>query len=63
MVAELIAGLDHDNHPLAVEIAGVPEHIRGYGDIKMKSIEEARSREADLMTAFKSPAPHVSVAE
>ena len=60
---KVLHGLTNENHAIAVEIATLPEHIRGYAHIKMKSIEEARSREGDLLTAFKSPAPHASAAE
>jgi indolepyruvate ferredoxin oxidoreductase len=28
---ELIAGLDGENHALAIDIAAVPEYVRGYG--------------------------------
>ena len=60
---KVLHGLTNENHAIAVEIATLPEHIRGYAHIKTKSIEEARSREGDLLTAFKSPVPHASAAE
>ena len=44
-VETLLAGLTRDNHALAVEIASLPETIRGYGHIKAKSVE-ARAQEA-----------------
>ncbi len=54
-VDELISGLDHDNHALAVEIASLPEHIRGYGHIKEASIDAAEARQAELLAAFRNP--------
>src|SRR5260221_10593143 len=33
MLDELIVGLSPENHALAVELAGIPEQIRGYGHI------------------------------
>jgi Pyruvate/2-oxoacid:ferredoxin oxidoreductase gamma subunit len=40
-VDELIAGLNRDNHALAIDIAAVPEHIRGYGHVK-EAVDSAR---------------------
>lgn len=31
---ELLTGLNHDSYEVAVEIASIPEQIRGYGHIK-----------------------------
>ncbi len=54
-VAELLATLDHDNHALAVEIASLPEKIRGYGHIKEHNLVQTRAREAELMAIFRDP--------
>ncbi len=63
VVAELIEGLTPDNHRLAVEIASLPERIRGFAHVKARHIDEAKAREAELLAAFRSPAPHASAAE
>ena len=63
VVAELIAGLDHDNHALAVEIAGVPEHIRGFGHVKQAHMVKAKRCEAELLETFRKPSPHATAAE
>ena len=63
VVEALIAGLDHDNHALAVEIATIPEHIRGYGHVKAAHLATAKAREADLLAAFRKPSPHADAAE
>ena len=55
-VASLLDGLDHTNHALAVEIASLPERIRGFGHVKAKSIKEAERREAELLERFKAAA-------
>ncbi|MBM3517468.1 MAG: indolepyruvate ferredoxin oxidoreductase family protein [Alphaproteobacteria bacterium] len=60
---ELMAGLTSDNHALAVEIAGIPEHIRGYGHVKERHLAAAERRAAELMAAFREPAPRASAAE
>ncbi len=62
-VEELIAGLDSHNHPLAVEIAELPLEIRGFGHIKAANMERAKAREAQLLAAFRAPAPQASAAE
>ena len=62
-VETLIAGLDHDNHALAVEIATIPEHIRGFGHVKAAHLATAKAREVDLLAAFQSPSPQIDAAE
>ena len=61
-IAELAATLTHDNHALAVEIASVPEKIRGYGHIKERHVAVARACEADLMQSWRAPSPEQSAA-
>ncbi|MSR00123.1 MAG: indolepyruvate ferredoxin oxidoreductase family protein [Gammaproteobacteria bacterium] len=53
-IAELIAILTQDNLALAVEIASLPEQIRGYDTVKDSSILKTRSREVELMLAYRS---------
>ena len=55
-VDELLATLDHDNHALAVEIASVPEHIRGYGHVKHAHLETARAKWDELLALWRRPA-------
>src|SRR6185437_2032528 len=63
MLDELIAGLALDNHALAVELASLPEQIRGYGHVKLANLAAARTRQAELLAAFRSPAaPHAIAA-
>ncbi|NCT68861.1 MAG: indolepyruvate ferredoxin oxidoreductase family protein [Rhodanobacteraceae bacterium] len=53
---ELLAGLTRDNHALAVEIAQVPERIRGYGHVKERHLETALQRQAELLAIWRNPA-------
>jgi indolepyruvate ferredoxin oxidoreductase len=53
-VQALLQGLTRDNHALAVEIASLPETIRGYGHIKMKSIDAARRKRDELLMRYRS---------
>jgi indolepyruvate ferredoxin oxidoreductase len=59
---ELLTGLSAENHDLAVEIAGLPEHIRGFDTVKERSIEEVEAKERDLMAAFRLRAPQLHAA-
>ena len=63
MVEELLGGLSLDNHELAVEIARVPEQIRGYGHVKARHLRAAKAREAELLAAFRAPATRLTAAE
>jgi indolepyruvate ferredoxin oxidoreductase len=53
-VDALLANLDRERHALAVQIASLPDEIRGYGHIKMKSIGAARTRREELLARFQS---------
>ncbi len=63
VIEELLDGLSADNHALAVEIAGVPEHIRGFGHVKQRHLEQAKRREAELLAAWRAPASRLAAAE
>ncbi|HMA15667.1 MAG TPA: indolepyruvate ferredoxin oxidoreductase family protein, partial [Kiloniellaceae bacterium] len=56
VIGELLAGLTADNHALAVELAAIPEKIRGFGHVREAHVEAAKACEADLLTAFRNPA-------
>jgi indolepyruvate ferredoxin oxidoreductase len=51
-VEELLAGLAPQNHATAIQIASIPEEIRGYGHIKAKSVAAARKKREELLAAF-----------
>ncbi len=52
---ELISGLDARRLALAVDIASIPEHIRGYGHVKEAHLHEAKAREATLLATWRNP--------
>jgi len=60
---ELLSMLDADNRTLAVEIASLPDRMRGFGHVKSDAIRETKAREAELMTAFRANEPIPSAAE
>ena len=54
-IAELAAGLTQDNLELAIEIASLPEHIRGFGHIKERHWQEVEPRWQALMARWRNP--------
>ena len=54
VVSSLIDDLDHANHAIAIEIASLPDRIRGFGHVKARSIEDAGRREAELLARFRA---------
>jgi indolepyruvate ferredoxin oxidoreductase len=56
-LAELLEKLDPHNHHLAVGIAAIPEKIRGFGHVKLRSLAAAKADEAALLDQFRAGAP------
>ena len=52
---ELLCALSADNLKLAVEIASIPENIRGFGHVKMRHLKQAKARETELLWRFRKP--------
>jgi indolepyruvate ferredoxin oxidoreductase len=52
---ELLGGLDARRLALAVDIASIPEYIRGYGHVKEAHLHEAKAREATLLATWRNP--------
>ncbi|MHA7835920.1 MAG: indolepyruvate ferredoxin oxidoreductase family protein [bacterium] len=50
---ELLRDLSPENLELAVQIAEIPEHIRGFDTVKDAQIETAKEKEAQLLDAFR----------
>ena len=53
-VGDLLERLDRGNLASAVEIASIPERIRGFGHVKRRHLDEAKKREAELLAAFRA---------
>jgi indolepyruvate ferredoxin oxidoreductase len=49
MVEGLIAKLTAENHAVAVELASLPEQIRGFGHVKEKNVGIFRTEKARLL--------------
>jgi len=55
-VEELLAQLTPERLGLAVQIASIPEDIRGYGHVKERHLKAARTRWQSLQAQWRSPA-------
>ena len=54
-IDELLAGLGPERLALAVEIARIPEEIRGYGHVKERHLKAARAKWERLMAQWRQP--------
>jgi indolepyruvate ferredoxin oxidoreductase len=53
LVESILPELSHDNHPLALEIAALPDGIRGYESVKERMIAEAEEEAARLLEIYR----------
>jgi indolepyruvate ferredoxin oxidoreductase len=64
LIDELIAGLARENHTIAVDLARIPEEIRGFGHVKATALAQAQKHRDELLALFRAPpAPHAIAAE
>ncbi|MDM0115331.1 indolepyruvate ferredoxin oxidoreductase family protein [Variovorax sp. J22R133] len=61
-IEEVLRGLNAANHTTALEIASLPEQIRGYGHVKERNVAAARIRWNDLMAKWRNPGAERAVA-
>jgi indolepyruvate ferredoxin oxidoreductase len=58
----LLPTLGAANYATAVAIARIPEQIRGFGHVKDRNLAAAKTREAELLVAFRRPAAELAPA-
>ena len=56
-ISDVLPALSAANRAAAVEIASIPEQIRGYGHVKERHIAAARTNWDRMMAAFRDPQP------
>ena len=56
----LLQDLRDANYELAIEIANVPDIIRGFGPVKDENIEKAKARDEELAAQYGDGAPSES---
>ena len=62
LVTDLSSGLEAGNHALAVELAGLPDMVRGFGPVKLSSVERFEKRKAELLARLRAKEPMTNVA-
>ena len=63
VVGEILASLSPANHEIAVELAGLPLEIRGFGHVKAANLAQVKARQEALLVHFRAPPPHAVAAE
>ena len=58
LLERLISGLNAANHAISVELAALPEAIRGFGHIRERHVEHARQRKTELLRALEGAGPN-----
>jgi indolepyruvate ferredoxin oxidoreductase len=53
LVDELLGKLAADNHAVAVQLASLPEEIRGFGHVKARNLERVRGEWTELLARFR----------
>ncbi|MGE0830429.1 MAG: indolepyruvate ferredoxin oxidoreductase family protein, partial [Hyphomonadaceae bacterium] len=56
----LAEGLTPANHALSIQIASIPDRIRGFGPVKAAAIAAAEAEEAALWRAYEAPDPAIA---
>ncbi|MDY0047178.1 MAG: indolepyruvate ferredoxin oxidoreductase family protein, partial [Thauera propionica] len=57
LIDEIVINLDRSNHEAAIELAAIPDQIRGYGHVRERYLASARQRQAALLDDFRQRRP------
>lgn len=63
LLDEIFTRLNVDNHNVAVELASIPEKIRGFGHVKLRHLAVAKVEEGKLLDLFRNCRVPVKTAE
>ncbi len=53
LIAELLDAVDEGKYASAVQLASIPEEIRGYGPVRARHLRHARQHQSDLLIRFR----------
>jgi len=53
LIEELLHGLSPQTHALAVKLAQIPEHIRGFGLVKEANLNRVRGEWRDMLSQWR----------
>ena len=62
LLDEVVAGLSPQSHEIAVELAGLPLEIRGFGHVKEANRRRIKEKEAELLARFRTAPPPQAIA-
>jgi indolepyruvate ferredoxin oxidoreductase len=62
LVEQLLSGLTPENHSVAVQLAALPDMVRGYEHIKLGNVVRYREQRAEYLQQFHSAATPTSAA-
>ncbi len=62
-IENVLSELGAGNHGLAVQIAEVPDEMRGFGHVKERNVAKAKRKEQALLAGFREPSAGVQAAE
>ncbi|TAG00463.1 MAG: indolepyruvate ferredoxin oxidoreductase family protein [Betaproteobacteria bacterium] len=62
LIEEVVAKLAPHNYTLAVQLAQIPEDIRGYGHVKERHFKAAKAKEASLKVEFDAAKTVIGIA-
>ncbi|HIL88111.1 MAG TPA: hypothetical protein EYM25_05280 [Deltaproteobacteria bacterium] len=54
LLTEILHRLSSGNLATAVELASLPEHIRGYDLVKQRSVEQVRAKQQELLQQLRT---------
>ena len=60
LLEELITGLKPGNHVTAVQLAEIPEQIRGFDVVKKRHVEVAEKNRQELLERFRTVEDNIS---
>jgi indolepyruvate ferredoxin oxidoreductase len=63
LVEDLSANLNAQNHALAVQLASIPEDIRGFGHVKERHIKAAIVKQRKMLESFRAPIVNTNAAD
>ncbi|MFN5776086.1 MAG: DUF6537 domain-containing protein, partial [Burkholderiaceae bacterium] len=61
-IEEVLRSLNADNHALAVDIARLPDQIKGYGHVKARHLAKVRPQWERLMQTWRDPSQQTQAA-
>ena len=51
-IKDIVNNLSKNNYMIGLEIASIPEEIRGFGHVKEKNVQKAKTKERALLQDF-----------